>query len=838
MASKKDKNVRLWENDFDDYDFKIRGMSYGYMNKFLKSVNHKTRIGATICSYFETPSVYFIDVSGYVVAEKIAHNKEKEVYDKRKNKAQKKDIELQNEIDKLSLKMEDLDDEDKISKLEEKIDKLEASLERNQKTLDRKEPSYKHVYGHAEGAIMDGARDKDWNKLLELMAKEQKEFEDKNANSLVHNNLMAFADQIKFNDDEKKMLEFFVCYYMCEDLRNFVEELASNNRSNYCSIVSKMTGVDKKVVEEFYNPSSTVFKSGVVVDPEQLAASRTGDENDEYGKEDSYYNMFQWPVIERNFFDLLNNEGFILDDIAKTMIGEIATTELSWSEDFTYLGDSVVQIKDLLVGSVKSKSAGTNIMFVGNPGLGKTEGAKALAKETGMNLYIIGKKNEDGEEPPRAERIRQLNLASTLLAKVPNSVILVDEAEDILDFARAEKDKQGYSKAFINDLIENNKVPIIWTANDRKGIHPATLSRIRGVEFDVPPTSIRMRIFNKLCADNNLELSTEAKQDIVGSYAAPIRLLENSIKEVKKIETGKGGNCSDDEKRSILRRSIKDVANLVFGTSMAIEVPDRLPAYYNADLLNIGNADESIDKTIEEIKALNKKGAKITITGNESTGKTDAAKYIASKLDRDPVFIDGVAVLSKYLGDANKNVSLMFDEDYYANRVLVIDDVDVLFRGLNSKISMPGTATSQASYDRDIKHMFRDMSKLPIPIMFLSREDTSGYIRGVDKSIECEYLSDQQKIEAFKEFFGKEAPELISGVNNLSVGDFVAVAQQAGAKDQDAEDLICDLADEVKNRKNKGANGNKMGFGGGNDNSFSKDVENLIAAKTNNKPSM
>ena len=80
------------------------------------------------------------------------------------------------------------------------------------------------------------------------------------------------------------------------------------------------------------------------------------------------------------------------------------------------------------------------------------------------------------------------------------------------------------------------------------------------------------------------------------------------------------------------------------------------------------------------------KGLNVLFTGPSGTGKTMAAEIIAHELGVDFYKIDLSSVVSKYIGETEKNLSLIFSEAETANAILFFDEADALF-GKRSEVS-------------------------------------------------------------------------------------------------------------------------------------------------------
>lgn len=73
------------------------------------------------------------------------------------------------------------------------------------------------------------------------------------------------------------------------------------------------------------------------------------------------------------------------------------------------------------------------------------------------------------------------------------------------------------------------------------------------------------------------------------------------------------------------------------------------------------------------------KGVTALFSGTSGTGKTMAASIIARELKRDLYTIDLANVVSKYIGETEKNLGHIFDEAQASNAILFFDEADALF---------------------------------------------------------------------------------------------------------------------------------------------------------------
>lgn len=72
-------------------------------------------------------------------------------------------------------------------------------------------------------------------------------------------------------------------------------------------------------------------------------------------------------------------------------------------------------------------------------------------------------------------------------------------------------------------------------------------------------------------------------------------------------------------------------------------------------------------------------GISALFSGKSGTGKTMAAEIIANELNLDLYRIDLSSVVSKYIGETEKNLKKVFDEAEKSNAILFFDEADALF---------------------------------------------------------------------------------------------------------------------------------------------------------------
>jgi SpoVK/Ycf46/Vps4 family AAA+-type ATPase len=97
--------------------------------------------------------------------------------------------------------------------------------------------------------------------------------------------------------------------------------------------------------------------------------------------------------------------------------------------------------------------------------------------------------------------------------------------------------------------------------------------------------------------------------------------------------------------------------------------------------MRIAAVAEILDTLRRQLQPLLEKGSRgvVLFHGPSGTGKTLAAMAIARELDLQVLRVDLSRVVSKYIGETEKNLAAVFAEAEQSGAVLLFDEADALF---------------------------------------------------------------------------------------------------------------------------------------------------------------
>ncbi len=322
---------------------------------------------------------------------------------------------------------------------------------------------------------------------------------------------------------------------------------------------------------------------------------------------------------------------------------------------------------------------GLNIFFYGVEGTGKTELAKAIAKELKRplvltNISIDGVHRENKEDSTIQERLGSILFAATKYQN-KRAILLVDEADVILNCCE---------KGALNFFLEQIKVPVIWISNDIGFIENSTLRRFDySIEFKRLDFEKRLQIWQSVINEQKATglLAPSMVQQFANVFPIAAGGVTQAIAGAKFLQ--EAGSKMPPEKA--VRIIAEAQTNLL---SLSCEYANRdkeshAPKYI-LDALNIEGDMNRIMKVMQSFNAKwetmqemdRPESLNILFYGVPGTGKTELAKHLARTLDRKLIIKKASDLLDCFLGETEKKIRKMFREAEEKKAILFLDEAD------------------------------------------------------------------------------------------------------------------------------------------------------------------
>ncbi|MFH1435593.1 MAG: AAA family ATPase [Pseudomonadota bacterium] len=321
----------------------------------------------------------------------------------------------------------------------------------------------------------------------------------------------------------------------------------------------------------------------------------------------------------------------------------------------------------------------THVLFYGPPGTGKSSLARALSQKTGFPAYEIARDNDNKTSLRRAAITACVNMTGG----GRGSIIIVDEADNLLNTQMAWLLRgETQDKGWLNGLLELPGTRMIWITNAIDHIEQSVLRRFA---FSIP-----FRPFNRsqraLLWENIASRNRVKRFFLRGDFmrcAKRYRVSAGAIDlAVKKAA----------EPRPRSRREFHEAVALAIEAHMTLMQGGHQPVdrdgidrSFSLEGLNAGGGLEPMLQRLSRFDQYLRHGRRdetismnLLFHGPPGTGKSELARFVADKLDRELICRRGSDILDPYVGVAEKNVRLAFEEAEAAEAVLVIDEADAL----------------------------------------------------------------------------------------------------------------------------------------------------------------
>jgi AAA+ superfamily predicted ATPase len=315
--------------------------------------------------------------------------------------------------------------------------------------------------------------------------------------------------------------------------------------------------------------------------------------------------------------------------------------------------------------------------FCGPYGTGKALTAGAFCREAGMPLLSVHCGDLLKPDLDFQETVGYLYREALLFQ---GAVFL-----DAFDLLSGEGAEAGRCRDIVFRVMADH--PVLTFISSSLPWRVSDFSRLPGpaplpVEFPVPSFSSRKRIWRLFLDGDGDGIDID---DLADTFRLTGGQIRDAVEQIRQMQIrGQAGNGAEDLYRSCRdqsNRNLEEKARKItplYGWPDIILPPDTLRQLEEITL-HVKHRRQVFGQWGFEAKLSAGKGLSVLFYGPSGTGKTMAAEVIARELGIDLYKIDLSCVVSKYIGETEKNLSAIFREAETANGILFFDEADALF---------------------------------------------------------------------------------------------------------------------------------------------------------------
>jgi hypothetical protein len=320
-----------------------------------------------------------------------------------------------------------------------------------------------------------------------------------------------------------------------------------------------------------------------------------------------------------------------------------------------------------------SRGEGLALHFHNGEGVDGRAAALTLAGRLGAPLLTVDLEEVLDTDP----NLTDLPAVALREARLRRAVVYLDHAELLRDSARASAARRLRAAL--------GRQPLVVVVADSTGRRNPVAPKALPVDLQPPTHALRRTEWSAALEVEGLAASTSELDALAGRYRLTperIRQAARSAREACEADGGEGHGpdlfgAARDQSSADLGAQARRLATRYRWDDLVLP-PERL-----SQLAEICNTVRHRSRVYEQWGFDGKlsfgKGVNILFTGPSGTGKTMAAEVLAGELEFDLYRIDLSMVVSKYVGETEKNLARVFEEAELSTAILFFDEADALF---------------------------------------------------------------------------------------------------------------------------------------------------------------
>ncbi len=315
--------------------------------------------------------------------------------------------------------------------------------------------------------------------------------------------------------------------------------------------------------------------------------------------------------------------------------------------------------------------------FSGPEGTGKRSAVEALCAEEHRSLVTVDLDQLIRSQLPISTALRLIMREAVL----SESALLIEHAEAALDDSVVSEALQQIVPPVGVRIFISGEKPLLNYACRKCPWHH--------FEFPIPSVPCRVQLWRSTLAMSEVETAADLDFELLaGRFALSGGAIERACTDAV-LSTEVQSECPEPLTAKQLEAAARGQSNHGLRQfAQKVESTARweslvVPPHILRQLRDVCTAERYRHRVYSDWqfdqRLIAGKGLNVLFCGSSGTGKTMAAGILARELGRDLYRIDLSIVVSKYIGETEKQLSLIFREARTSNAMLFFDEADALF---------------------------------------------------------------------------------------------------------------------------------------------------------------
>lgn len=411
-------------------------------------------------------------------------------------------------------------------------------------------------------------------------------------------------------------------------------------------------------------------------------------------------------------------------------------------------------ISDKMIKYAVSDKEKKIFCIIGEEGAGKHFQLRQFSKKSGINILLVDANTLFNEKNNLEEQIKGIKLECV----IRNAVVA---------FENVNLEQKNEFCSNLNNVMENffelGNLVFMLMENIPYSYHNNKLKEhFVVVDLNNVSREDRMIIWKQA-----LEKKEEFKDISIEGLAVKFEFtpgkIINSVKSARRNMIWEGKSSIDE--KELTESCYKQLSHKLSDKAVKLNAK-----YTWEDLVMPAGQMELLKAACNQVKYKHKvydkwgfseknhygQGVSMMFYGPPGTGKTMTAQVIANELNMEIYKVDLSTVMSKYIGETEKNLSVIFDEVKKSNSILFFDEADSLFgKRTETKDSNDKYANAETSY---LLQKMEEYSGIVILATNYMQNFDEAYKRRIKYMIHFSFPEADERKRLWESCFGKMSP--------------------------------------------------------------------------------